>query len=209
MKKKLKENKKFRLIAMALITVLIVAGFSYAWFWMKTTDADQMFSVSNFQTSVDCYFMVNDTRTETASYEKDGLIVLSVDKSAENYIGNFRVDVICKGSGSGYLRVKMAHEYNRGTLSTQHPAEVSYTVNTAKWADNRSNDYCYYYKDVLDADNNGTINLIQGISENADAEFAKMSEEEVISEIRVAVEADMVQVNRYPQVWGIEKLPWK
>ncbi len=207
MKKKFMENKKFRLMAILLITVFIVTSFSFAWFIMRTTDVLQQFSLANFQAEPDCYFINGEN--EVAPSEIDGatdgkLIVLSTDPEAQNYIGNFCVDVKYKGDGAGYLRVKMVHEYSIEGNSTQHPANVPYTV-SGDWYDNRGNDFCYYYKNELDADGDEekTLNFI---TLNNDINLGELADGIVI---KVAVETDMVQINRYPQIWGIDNLPWK
>lgn len=200
MKKKFMENKKFRLIAVFLVTVLIVTGFSFAWFYIRQTQANEM-SVSNFKVTLNCSFGEN-------KIENPGLITLSTNSEDENYIGNFKVSVDCEGDGAGYLRVKMAHKFYRRGIgkAVQHPADIiSYNVNEELWHDNRDSDYCYYYKNALNFEENDqtkSVTLFEGIEENSlniGSDF----------EIVVAVEADMVQINRYPQIWGMEKLPWK
>lgn len=204
MKKKFMENKKFRLITMLLITVLIVAGFSFAWFIMRTTDANQQLSVSNFQAEPECSFYGYEG--DMGAYtDNDGLIVLSTNPGAVNYIGKLRINVKYRGEGSAYLRVKMAHEFSTGGFASQYTSYVPYTTED-NWYDNRGNDFCFYYKDVLKAESNETfesVSLLTGV----DSDLIKEIAEGV--EIKVAIETDMVQINRYPQLWGIDKLPWK
>ena len=203
MKKRFMEDKKFRLIVMALVTVVIVTGFSFAWFIMRSVDANQQMSVANFQAEPVCYF----EGTDESFVGEDGLITLSTEPGDPNYIGNFRVDVKHKGDGAAYLRVRMVHEYSANGVSTQHTASVPYAT-SEDWYDNRGNDYCYYYKNEIDADDNtteNTINFITGIDDEEN-EIADIADGVVI---KVAVETDMVQINRYPQVWGIDHLPWK
>lgn len=200
MKKKFIEDKKFRLIVMLLVTVFIVTSFSFAWFIMRATDETQNFSAANFQAEPVCYF----EGTEENFVDEDGLITLSTNPADGNYIGKFCVDVKYKGDGAGYLRVKMVHEYSINGMSNQHPANVRYTV-SGDWYDNRGNDYCYYYKNELDADAN-TEKTLNFITTNNDINLGELADGIVI---KVAVETDMVQINRYPQIWGMEDLPWE
>ena len=211
MKKKIVENKKFRLIAVFLVTVFIVGGFSLAWFYMRKNQYEEM-SVSNLQATPVCYFEGNESEHLT------GLIELSTDPDADNYFGKFHVDVNYSGDGAGYLRVRIVHEFTngKGSVAVQHPSELPYTISDL-WYDNRSNDYCYYYqgtqqdKGKLDAEGVGNTRTIQLITGGLDAEGTDIISgfHDADAVITVAVEADMVQINRYPQIWGINKLPWK
>lgn len=214
MKKKFMENKKFRLIAVFLVTVFIVGGFSLAWFYFRQSQQINL-SVSNFQATPVCYFEGKE------SQQLKGLIELSTNPEAENYIGKFRVDVNYSGDGAGYLRVRMVHQFTNGEAgaAVQHPAELPYLYDSTLWMDNRSEDYCYYYMDRLNInpDEKKTINLITGLIPDDESTLDRDESgativqgfEDADAVIKVAVEADMVQINRYPQIWGIDKLPWK
>ena len=204
MKKRFMEDKKFRLITMLLVTVIIVTGFSFAWF-IGRTEYNRILSLSNFQAEPICSFEGADSID--SQYKDGNLIILSTEPEAPNYIGNFRVNVKYKGDGAAYLRVKMVHEYSVNGVSTQHPANVPYAT-SADWYDNRGNDYCYYYKKEVDADDNTsekTLEFITGLNDT-EGDISGVADGVVI---KVAVETDMVQINRYPQIWGIDHLPWK
>ncbi|MBE6755406.1 MAG: hypothetical protein E7555_02965 [Ruminococcaceae bacterium] len=227
MKKKFIEDKKFRLIVMLLVTVFIVTSFSFAWFIMRATDETQNFSVANFQAEPYCYFkngenevlpenieltdekgnpITDEEGNAVVALDDNGLIVLSTNPGDDNYIGNFCVDVKYKGDGAGYLRVKMVHEYSINGMSNQHPANVPYKIaDEGDWHDNRGDDYCYYYKNELDADGDAEQTL-SFITANNDIDLGALADGIVI---KVAVETDMVQINRYPQIWGMGKLPWE
>lgn len=204
MKKRFMEDKKFRLITMLLVTVIIVTGFSFAWF-IGRTEYNRILSLSNFQAEPICSFEGADSID--SQYKDGNLIILSTEPEAPNYIGNFRVNVKYKGDGAAYLRVKMVHEYSVNGVSTQHPANVPYATSD-DWYDNRGNDYCYYYKNEVDADDNiseKTLEFITGLNDT-EGDISGVADGVVI---KVAVETDMVQINRYPQIWGIDHLPWK
>lgn len=212
MKKKFMENKKFRLIAVFLITVFIVGGFSLAWFYVRKSQYNEM-SVANFKATPECKFVLPDNSVIDAEKYKDenGLIKLSTikedenQKPIENYIGNFRVRVKYEGDGAGYLRVKMVHEFSINGFSAQHTANVPYSLgeHASLWFDNRGNDYCYYYANELDADGNAE-KFLDFIEPDGDIDLGNLADG---VEIKVAVEADMVQINRYPQIWGITEIP--
>lgn len=204
MKKRFMEDKKFRLITMLLVTVIIVTGFSFAWF-IGRTEYNRILSLSNFQAEPICSFEGADSID--SQYKDGNLIILSTEPEAPNYIGNFRVNVKYKGDGAAYLRVKIVHEYSVNGVSTQHPANVPYATSD-DWYDNRGNDYCYYYKNEVDADDNTsekTLEFITGLNDT-EGDISGVADGVVI---KVAVETDMVQINRYPQIWGIDHLPWK
>lgn len=200
MKKKFIENKKFRLIVILSVALILAIGATLAWFFLNPVNENQQLSVANFQAEPVCYF----EGTEETFTDENGLITLSTNPEDPNYIGKFCVDVKYKGDGAGYLRVRMVHEYSINGNSTQHPANVPYEV-SADWYDNRGNDFCYYYKNELDADGNDE-KILNFITSNDKINLGELADGIVI---KVAVETDMVQVNRYPQVWDIDKLPWK
>lgn len=213
--KKIKTNKTKNLLIIISIALLVV-GITVAWF-VSSTFYNETFSLSNFNTKVDCYFIKGSTRVETAKYldNETGTIKFSLDSEDENYVGNFRVDVKYKGEGNGYLRTKVVTEFKSlGAVSSSN-SKVPYIIseaNDSEWYDNRNNDFCYYYTDKLQGNNNeySVLNLISGIETvNEDSGFDIEVLKELNVEMSVAVEAEMVQINRYPQFWGIDELPWK
>ncbi len=79
--------------------------------------------------------------------------------------------------------------------------------NKRAWFDNRTNDYCFYYATPVYSTGGDTwqdIPLITGVNtENIDLGLLPSD-----AQIHVLFETDAVQVNRYPQYWGITSLPW-
>lgn len=221
------ENKRFN--SKKLIVLIAVAGLlvstALAWFVYTVTPFDDLFGLSNFSTQLDCYFYSGSTRTEKTNYvdQTTGLINLSLDSTQTNYIGNFRVDVKYMGKGHGYLRVKVVTQAKDpdGYVTTTD-SKIPYTLystysdnqhnDQAAWFDNRNVDFCYYYATALSG-NDSTFTTIQLITGAQTTDYTTGFDVEYLRDngytIRVAVESDMVQINRYPQFWGINTLPWK
>lgn len=201
-----KINRKVAVIIVAVIAVIAIVGGSFAWF-VTNSSLSQKFSFSGFKVSANVYFDNNGEKVNADKFvDNDGLYNLSLDKNDINYIGNFRV-AVNKDGGKACVRVKMAYEYSLsdGKIE-QFTTDLPYEFN-GNWYDNRDTDYCVYYRG---ASSNGkadfsTEELITGFN---DAEF-NMAGLDENTFVRVMIGIDAVQVNRYMQLWNIEKLPWK
>ncbi|MBQ7654855.1 MAG: hypothetical protein IJS17_07275 [Clostridia bacterium] len=224
------ENKRFdlkKLIVIAAVAVLIVAT-ALAWFVYTSDPFNNSFGLSNFNTELDCYFMDNGTRINlsdiTGVIDTDTkLINLSLDPDDDNYFANFHVDVKYKGKGHGYLRVKVVTEAKDSSgYATLTDSKIPYTLsaeysdnqgnNQAAWYDNRNMDFCYYYATALSGNDStlATLSVITGAqTTDIDSGFDAAYLLENNYTLSVAVSSDMVQINRYPQFWGINTLPWK
>ncbi len=201
-----KLNKRAVVIIVAIVAIVAVVGSSLAWFVTRSS-LFQEFGISGFEVSADVYFEANERRYTAENYkDENGLYVLSLDKNDVNYIGNLRAGVALEG-GKACVRVTMNHEWKKadGTVA-QKTVAVPYEFESL-WYDNRVEDYSVYYtgKDMSGKADFDTAALIKGFNE---AEFNSADFADV-AEVRVLIQADAVQVNRYPQLWGIEKLPWK
>lgn len=221
------QTKKFnskKLIVLIAVAVLLVST-ALAWFVYTATPIGNTFGLSNFQTELDCYFSVGNSRVEVDNYidSDTNLINLSLDPTDNNYLCNFHVDVLYKGAGHGYLRVKVVTEAkdSMGYVTVMDP-KVPYIVsdeyegssgnNQEAWFDNRNLDYCYYYATALSGEDDQftTLSVIDGAqTTDIDSEFDLDYLYNNGYTLSVAVASDMVQINRYPQFWGMNKLPWK
>ena len=216
---------KFKRIIILVGTAVLLISTALAWFVSTNSVSSNTFGLSNFQTQIDCYFMNNSSRVETTNYLESGtnLINLSTNSSDVNYIGNLRVDVKYKGNGYGYLRVKVVtRAKDSNGYVTLTDSKIPYTIdavysgqngnNQASWYDNRNRDFCYYYADLLSGNNTSftTIHLITGVqTSDVDTGFDLNFLQTNGYTLSLAAEVDMVQLNRYPQIWGINTLPWK
>ncbi len=201
-----KLNKKAIVVIVALVAIVAVVGSSLAWFVTRSS-LSQQFSLSGFDVSADVYFADGDKKVSAESFmDEDGLYSLSLNEDDVNYIGNLRAGVAIEG-GKACLRVTLNHEWTLadGTVAQQSVA-VPYEFDTL-WYDNRAEDYSVYYvgKDMSGKTDFKTADFITGFDE------AKLNAEDFAdaASVRVLIQVDAVQVNRYPQLWNIEKLPWK
>lgn len=201
-----KINRKAVIAIVAVIAVIAVVGSTLAWF-VTGTSKSQNFSLTGFKVSARVYFQNGKAQTEADKYkDENGLYNLSLNRNDENYIGNLRVTVNKSGSVCT-LRVKTAFEWRLadGTVS-QNTTNVPFIFNGG-WYDNRSVDYCVYYQgdDLSGKVRNDTLYMINGFDESS---FDVSSLEDGAS-VKLLIEVDAVQFNRYPQLWNIEKLPWE
>lgn len=208
----------------AIVALVIAVVSTVAWFVLEggiTSVLD--FTISNFaKPTADVYFLQGDLSTVNADIyqNSDGTITVDFENSsANNYIEKLRVDVNYTGKGEAYIRVKMLHQFIKtevtDEVSYDFNAELPYTIDTlytnsdygnkAKWYDNRKNDLSFYYATAVYTQNNNTsakIPLITGFNAGG------LEPSLLGSTLKIAIEVEAVQINRYPQLWGINKLPW-
>ena len=182
-----------------------------------------LFKASNFSAQTVAKFvddagnLLSDARM--AQYRTDYGVLASVDPSAENYIGKLRASVQYSGRGVGLVRVRLTEEWSvtkNGVRTVQpYQLDIPYVVsdaysgsagsgNQSKWYDNRLNDYCYYYATPVYSTGTSVIDLIEGVNTSG----IDLGVLPITTQVHVLFETDAVQVNRYPQYWGLDKLPW-
>lgn len=201
-----KLNKRAVVIIVAIVAVVAVVGSSLAWFVTRSTLAQQV-TLSSFDAGADVYFLCDSGKVDAENFtDENGLYILSLNKADDNYIGKLRVGVTLDG-GAACVRVTMNHEWTDADGEILHrDVSVPYKFGEL-WYDNRDVDYSVYYagKDMSGRATFTKTDLITGFSE---ADFDTTGLEDGI-QLKVLVQVDAVQINRYPQLWNIEKLPWK
>ena len=201
-----KLNRRAVIILTAVVAVIAIVGSSLAWF-VTSSSLSQKFSISGFDVTANVFFDNNGNKVNASSYkDRDGLFVLSLNENDANYIGKLRVDVGHTG-GKCLVRVKMNHEWTfAGGTVTQQKVAVPYTFGK-EWFDNRDTDYCVYYRgnDNTGKASFGSSALINGFDK------AQLDTSEFVdgTSVRVLIQVEAIQVNRYPQFWNIDTLPWK
>lgn len=218
----IKENIKSKRTLVIVGTIILVVAVTLAWFAVSNGPLSETFKLSNFDGTSDCYFMAG-TKKDVSSFKNaDGSINLSLDPTKDNYIGNFRADVKYKGTGSAYMRVKVACEFDSAGAATLATSKVPFVLsseydeeaggNQSAWFDNRNADSCYYFADVVkgNKDSYTTMSLITGINQtDEDGSFDIEDLKDNGINVKIAIGVEMVQINRYPQFWSIDNLPWE
>jgi len=201
-----KFNKRAIVVIVAVVAVIAIVGSSLAWF-VTSSSLSQKFSISGFDFSADVYFANGAEKVNASSYQdENGLYNLSLNTEDVNYIGNLRLDVKHTG-GKAYVRVKINHEWTLADGSVaQYNVAIPYYFDSV-WFDNRDTDYCLYYRG---ADGTGKAKFAESkvITGFNKSEFDTSGFVEGVS-VKVLIQVDAVQINRYPQLWNIDKLPWK
>ena len=201
-----KFNKKAVVIIVAIVAIVAVVGSTFAWFVTRTS-LSQQFALNTFDVAAEVYFLDGGKKVSAEEYtDENGLYILSLDKEDANYIGNLRAAVTHSGA-KACLRVTMNHQWTLadGTVA-QHSVEIPYEFSPL-WYDNRNADYSVYYmgEDLSGKADFAKQDFITGF--DADA-FDTSAIVDGVS-LRLLIQVDAVQVNRYPQLWNIDALPWK
>lgn len=216
------KNNKMRKppTAVLIVVIAVIIAVSTAVAWLKVAPAimNRVYSLSNFDSYANVYFA--GSSNEEAYRQGDGSLLVDVNTpAADNYIANLRVDAKYKGRGSFYLRLKMVQQWQDSAGNIlQSDAVLPYNISTPydlnagdsqnAWFDNRLDDFCLYYAEKLKAANETyttTPVIIAGFDEDRMAAIAPSGTGVTL---RISFSLEAVQINRYPQFWGITTLPW-
>lgn len=196
-------RKRIAAIIVSVVAVIAIVSGSLAWY-TSTNSLQQSGKLYGFNSSARVYFKQSDGSDLTATPDEDGLYKLSLNSNAKNYVGNLRINVVQKGYSKNYTRVKLNVEWVMPDGTVAQNITLPYKF-ASKWFDNRSEDYCVYYTENSGLSNDYDKSIITGFDEES---FIKNSLVQNATP-RISVSVESVQVNRYQQFWGIDKLPWE
>lgn len=215
--KKTKSGKRPLVLGLVLaaLAVVLVAG-TLTWLLVEDMPilSRNMF-LANFDAYAEVYF---DGSTNPEQYRNaDGSISIDFDKDAENKIDKLRVDIHQKGRGAHYIRVKMVESWLDSNGKVLHvnkaiPYNIPSLGQENSWFDNRAEDSSVYLAQKLGGltASNSVYTKHEFIIEGFDfAAFDGVRPKDSSVSLKVAFIVEAVQVNRFPQFWGIEKLPWE
>lgn len=201
-----KFGRKALVVIVAVLTAAAVIGGTFAWFVNSSTLSQKM-SLSGFTAKAEVYFINGDGKTDASKYsDGNGLYLLSLNSGDVNYIGNLRVKILHTGARS-CIRVRMNHEWiSTDGKVTGSRLSVPYRFGK-DWYDNRDMDYCVYYRG---SDSSGKADFDASVLVTGfDVTGLDTAEPAGVETVRLALTVEAVQVNRYPQIWQIDTLPWK
>lgn len=215
--KKIKKNGKSVGLILLIVAVVLAVVLTFSWFYNNFGGIIyNALGISNFNTSADIYFESDSgTRTEVNSYVNgDKTFTVDVsDESSPNYIGNLHVKALYKGRGYGYLRMRIIPSSEYVKSGVTHIAQLDSPLpmimsKSSKeiWFDNSNLDGFFYYSSPINSVSNNSykiIDFLDGIDMNVFEAVESYS-----GSVKISVEVDAVQINRYKQFWGIEELPW-
>ena len=223
--KKAKMRKPPTVVLIAIIALVVLMSGTLAWLTIGDAVTTRIYSLSNFDAYAEVYFMDGTTKTTPTKSDYDSIEVNYTDSNAPNYIGKLRVDAQFKGRGFAYIRLKMVQQWQDGSDKIlQSDAVVPYDINIPylaedtgdqnKWYDNRRDDFCLYFANRLSltnaafpTDNDNYVKIPVIVAGFDAVEMASIAPSDAVS-LKTAFILEAVQVNRYPQFWGIDTLPW-
>ena len=209
------EKRKLSSVIVAAVCLLAVVSLTLAMF-SRIESVSRLFTVSNVVSEGMVSF---DGTEDITPYKTDNGIAVSLNPSDANYIGKLRVSVKYAGYGVGLIRVRVVEQWSTlDSSGIRHimpyslfmpytiDSEYDGTGNQKAWFDNREADYRFYYATPVTSstDSGTTIPMITGFDVNS-IDVGAIAEG---TQLHIYVETDVVQVNRYPQFWGINTLPW-
>lgn len=198
------KNSRKRITAIIVCIVAVVAIVAGSLAWYTTTNSLSGFgNLVGFKTTAKVYFQTQDG-AQTASPDKNGLYTLSLDSSDDNYIGNLRLNVIHKGYGKSYVRVKMSVQWTMPDGTVTQNVVLPYKF-ANDWYDNRGEDYCVYYTKSSGLFDSYDKSIITGF----DADSFNSETLTTSATAKVSITVESVQANRYRQIWQIDSLPWE
>lgn len=215
--KKLKLRRPPAAVLIALAAVLVIASITLAWLTVGDAITNRQFGLSNFDAYAELSFEGAVNPISHYQNPDKSLNVNVTNAAAENYIGKLRVTANYKGKGSAYLRVKVLQQWEKGGEILQADSFIPFGIATpygasdsgdqSKWFYNRKNDFCFYYATVLKLDNN-SFQALPLIISGFDGDKMKAISPSGAN-LSLAFTLEAVQVDRYPQFWHMETLPWE
>ncbi len=217
MKKNKLRKRPPALILVLVALTLVLVGSTLTWLLIdEMPELRRNMSLANFEADAEVYF--DGSTDDPAQYRNaDGSINISFNSADPNYIGKLRVDVRQRGKGAHYIRVKTVESWQDLSGKVLHvnkaiPYAIPNLGQENSWFDNRAEDSCVYLATKLGGltASNTTYTTHEFITAGFDSgAFAAVRPKNATVTLKVAFIVEAVQVNRFPQFWGIEKLPWE
>ncbi len=195
-------RRRLAVLLISIVAIISLVVGTFAWY-SSTNSMTQLGSIGDMRTFTYIYLDKNGVSLNVPT-DENGLYILSTNPNDDNYLGNFRVNVNQKGYSHAYVRVKFNVQWTMPDGTVTQNIELPFTFGE-KWYDNRQQDYCVYYTESTGLFASHDKSIITGF------DFEKF-QNETLSEIaipKIAVTAESVQINRYPQMWGMDTLPWE
>ncbi len=194
-------RRKLAVLLISVVAIISLVVGTFAWY-SSTNSITQLGSIGDLRTFAHAYLERNGVKLNIP-VDDDGLYVLSTNPKDDNYLGNLRVAINQKGYSHAYVRVKFNVQWTMPDGTVTQNVQLPFTF-AEKWYDNRSEDYCVYYTETIGLFASHDKSIITGFD-------LEKFQQETLSEIAVpkmAITAESVQINRYPQIWGMDNLPW-
>ncbi len=195
-------RRKLAVLLICIVAIISVVAGTFAWY-SSTNSMTQLASIGDLRTLTNVYLERNGIKLNVP-VDENGLYVLSTNPSEDNFVGNLRITVNQKGYSNAYVRVKLNVQWTMPDGTVTQNIQLPFSFHDG-WYDNRAEDYCVYYTQTIGWFENHDTSIIIGF------DLEKFNKE-TLSDVaipKLAVTAQSVQINRYPQFWGMDRLPWQ
>ena len=219
--------KKKNIIILTIVSLVVIATSStLAWFFTnKETNGDLNPGSLSKALTIDTYFNVDNTKVDASSYKNNNLLVCNgsdyikndisdsnyILNNKENNIKNLVIDLELKPQISMCVRVKILsnvvlqkYYYNtktyRNTSLKEDINNTLFTISDDNWYFDSETRF-YYYRSIIKKNDNQTINFVSGGKQfEVNTKSISYYENYIYN---IGIEAEVVQANRYQEVWNI------
>lgn len=226
-----KINYKFNLLLILFLLISIIFGITQTYSWISFEKSFQTnLDLGSFKIVISATLDNNKLAHDNGNYNLNGLSQMDSNEITQkiqindqdynenkNYIEKFKMNINIKADISGYMRIKILDEWivtkrflnfdrnNTESIYTNTDDDLLFNLGD-NWVYDKKTKYCYYTK-IINKSNND-INIL--FIESGVPYLPKINSFLVETcDLNLGVSVQVVQANRFQEIWGIDEIPQK